>query len=466
MGGQQYWNDHLWQLQKQYDQVYVKAPNASASPECMDQVRFYGCRYTFPGCDRSTSAFKSKKFCKDSCLHFTKECSTFLKAWKDLYLSGNPDEAYRFSCLKRPLRNAGDSPECVYYERKESLEKEDCLYLNGSSYHGNISVTSSGIPCQSWTEQCPHRHTMNKTYPELNNAKNYCRNPKNSGQRPWCFTTDRNKRWEYCDIPKCVPVDGNYGNWSLSSSCSVTCGEGFETWTRECNNPEPKYGGRNCNHLGEPVEFRPCTKNPCLVNGGYSSWSLSSQCNVTCGQGEEIWRRSCDNPTPKNGGRNYTVLGKDVEYRICKRRPCPVDGNYSNWTKSSACSVTCGVGYEMWSRKCDNPPPKHGGDCSKYGKDRESRPCRMEPCPVTSSSAKVIRITCGVCASIIVMAISFSSVKEKSGLRDPKEVIEFLRMRCLPLNGCQKAIHQYLLIVQQENAYMKKYLKAWGKGIE
>jgi hypothetical protein len=81
----------------------------------------------------------------------------------------------------------------------------ECLYLNGSSYHGNISVTASGIPCQSWTEQCPHRHSMNNTYPELNNAENYCRNPQNSGQRPWCFTTDRNKRWEYCDIPKCIP---------------------------------------------------------------------------------------------------------------------------------------------------------------------------------------------------------------------------------------------------------------------
>ena len=46
---------------------------------------------------------------------------------------------------------------------------------------------------------------MNKTYPELNNAKNYCRNPQNSGQRPWCFTTNKKKRWEYCDIPKCIP---------------------------------------------------------------------------------------------------------------------------------------------------------------------------------------------------------------------------------------------------------------------
>ena len=88
---------------------------------------------------------------------------------------------------------------------KDPASLTDCLYLNGSDYHGDISVTASGIPCQSWTEQCPHRHTMNNTYPELNDAKNYCRNPQNSGKRPWCFTTDRNKRWEYCDIPNCVP---------------------------------------------------------------------------------------------------------------------------------------------------------------------------------------------------------------------------------------------------------------------
>ncbi|CAB3998077.1 Hypothetical predicted protein [Paramuricea clavata] len=337
--------------------------------------------------------------------------------WNDVFqplMSPGKPSGELFSCVEKPSRNAGNTPECMYYDRKESLEKENCLYLNGSSYHGNISVTSSGIPCQSWTEQCPHRHTMNKTYPELNNAKNYCRNPQNSGQRPWCFTTDRNKRWEYCDIPKCIPVDGSYGNWSLNSSCSVTCGEGFVTWSRECDNPEPKYGGRNCNHLGEPVEYKPCTKKPCPVNGGYSSWNLSSQCNVTCGQGKEILRRSCNNPTPKNGGRNCTVLGKDVEYRICKKQLCPVDGNYSNWTTSSVCSVTCGVGYQMWFRTCDNPPPKYGGeDCSKYGKDRDSRPCHTEPCPTTSASTKAIKITCGVCVLIIIMVIGLILVRKR-----------------------------------------------------
>ena len=79
----------------------------------------------------------------------------------------------------------------------------ECLHENGRGYQGSISVTSSRILCQSWSAQCPHRHTMVSTYPELKNASNYCRNPGGSGQRPWCFTCDTNKRWEYCDIPNC-----------------------------------------------------------------------------------------------------------------------------------------------------------------------------------------------------------------------------------------------------------------------
>ena len=58
-------------------------------------------------------------------------------------------------------------------------------------------------------------------------------------------------------------VDGKYGKWSLNSTCNVTCGDGIETWTRKCNNPEPKRGGRNCSHLGSHIENRRCKPKPC-----------------------------------------------------------------------------------------------------------------------------------------------------------------------------------------------------------
>ncbi|CAB3998513.1 partial [Paramuricea clavata] len=382
--------------------------------KCLQAYPTGYCRYYFPSCDRTQSVFKEQKLCHESCLELTHICGELWKVFERYYAIRHPGRKKPFRCELQPPRNAGDSPECWYFNGDaNSTDKfpapewdtnADCLYLNGSSYHGNISVTASGFPCQSWTEQCPHRHTMNKTYPELNNAKNYCRNPKNSGQRPWCFTTDKNKRWEYCDIPKCIPVDGNYGIWSLNSTCNVTCGEGFGTWTRECNNPEPKYGGRNCSHLGEPVEYRPCPAKPCPVNGGYSNWTLSIPCSVSCGDGEEIWERFCNNPEPKYGGQNCSGLGNSTEFRDCSRKPCPIDGSYGNWT-TSPCSATCGEGVEIRIRVCDNPPGKYGGNCSKQGPAQEIRTCKIKPCPVHFDS-QMTGIFVVVAVFVIVVTVA------------------------------------------------------------
>ncbi|CAB4004558.1 coadhesin-like isoform X2 [Paramuricea clavata] len=358
--------------------------------KCAQVLPIVYCHLFFPSCDRTQSVFKEQKICRESYLELPHMCGKLFEMFLRYYIIKFPEKKKLYLGELQPTRNAGDSPECWYFNElakstdafpaPEWATNADCLYLNGSSYHGNISVTASGIPCQSWTEQCPHRHTMNKTYPELNNAKSYCRNPQNSGQRPWCFTTDRNKGWEYCDILKCIPVDGSYSNWSLNSTCNVTCGEGFRTWTRECNNPEPEYGGRNCSQLGEPVEYRPCSAKPCPVNGGYSNWTLSKSCNVSCGDGVEIWRRFCNNPEPKYGGHNCSGFWNSTEFRNCSRTPCPIDGSYDNWT-TSPCSATCGQGVKIRIRQCNNPPGKYGGNCSKQGPAQETRICKMKPCP-------------------------------------------------------------------------------------
>ena len=35
---------------------------------------------------------------------------------------------------------------------------------------------------------------------------NYCRNPEGRGKHPWCYTTDPNMRWEYCNVPNCSSI--------------------------------------------------------------------------------------------------------------------------------------------------------------------------------------------------------------------------------------------------------------------
>uniref|UniRef100_A0A8C5LGD4 Plasminogen n=1 Tax=Jaculus jaculus TaxID=51337 RepID=A0A8C5LGD4_JACJA len=87
-----------------------------------------------------------------------------------------------------------DTPEC----------EDECMHCSGENYVGKISTTKSGLACQAWDSQSPHTHGyIPSKFPSKNLKMNYCRNPDGEPQ-PWCFTTDPNKRWEYCDIPRCT----------------------------------------------------------------------------------------------------------------------------------------------------------------------------------------------------------------------------------------------------------------------
>ena len=61
--------------------------------------------------------------------------------------------------------------------------------------------------------QTPHSHSrIPGAYPEAGLLKNYCRNPDGESF-PWCYTTDKSKRWDYCDIPLCSDVTKNLGEY-------------------------------------------------------------------------------------------------------------------------------------------------------------------------------------------------------------------------------------------------------------
>ena len=57
------------------------------------------------------------------------------------------------------------------------------------------------------------------------------------------------------------------------------------------------------------------------VNGGWSSWFVSTPCNVTCGSGKEELNRTCTNPEPKHGGNPCN--GVSHKEQKCTRKPCP-----------------------------------------------------------------------------------------------------------------------------------------------
>ena len=89
-----------------------------------------------------------------------------------------------------------------------SLKALECKTTQiGKEYVGITNVTPSERDCQRWDSQNPHEHSRNNIddFPEtqLEDAANFCRNPDDTAGGPWCYTTDPNKRWEFCDIPFC-----------------------------------------------------------------------------------------------------------------------------------------------------------------------------------------------------------------------------------------------------------------------
>ncbi|CAG2251536.1 HMCN [Mytilus edulis] len=113
-----------------------------------------------------------------------------------------------------------------------------------------------------------------------------------------------------------IPVDGQWGSWT-TTSCSVTCGNGIKHRNRTCNNPSPSDGGKLCQ--GVDNESLVCKLGDCSVDGHWGPWS-SVTCSVTCGKGLGIRKRRCDNP-PSSGDGNG-CFGCDIEKKLCSLEKC------------------------------------------------------------------------------------------------------------------------------------------------
>ncbi|XP_042370765.1 hemicentin-1 [Plectropomus leopardus] len=188
-----------------------------------------------------------------------------------------------------------------------------------------------------------------------------------------------------------VRVHGGYSEWAEWGPCSVSCGVGSQRRLRQCNNPVPANGGRHC--AGSDSETRSCQGKPCPVDGNWSEWSVWEECSRTCGQGNRTRVRTCSNPLAQHGGR--PCEGKAVEVIMCSVRPCPVAGNWGSWLPWSPCSETCGKGMQSRIRLCNNPPPAFDGPQCE-GTDTQTQVCKERPCPVDGKWSSWV--TWGACS--------------------------------------------------------------------
>ncbi|KAG8444470.1 hypothetical protein GDO86_009590 [Hymenochirus boettgeri] len=148
------------------------------------------------------SKTRSGKTCQDWTTTFPHVPNLTHEKFPDAGLDGN---------FCRNPDNDPDGPWCYTTDPNVRFEfchihqcEEECIHCSGEDYRGHISKTASGTECQNWNLQTPHTHGYDPSnIPDKNLERNYCRNPDGE-PRPWCFTTDPNKRWEHCNIPRCT----------------------------------------------------------------------------------------------------------------------------------------------------------------------------------------------------------------------------------------------------------------------
>ncbi|XP_013408767.1 coadhesin [Lingula anatina] len=204
-----------------------------------------------------------------------------------------------------------------------------------------------------------------------------CNNPapQHGGQE----CTGMHKQKKRCTLKKC-PIDGDWSLWTDWTPCSVTCGTGSHTRSRECVAPRPRFGGRPC--TGNDTDVLSCYVDiACPVNGGWSSWSSWSTCEAPpCSgiRGVQLRFRACNNPSPKLGGLN--CIGDATEQRKCHNNiTCPSHGDWCSWAEWGVCSQSCGSGYKARFRNCSCPEPQNNGnDC--IGSNYEIVACKSLLC--------------------------------------------------------------------------------------
>lgn len=177
-----------------------------------------------------------------------------------------------------------------------------------------------------------------------------------------------------CDGGQC-PVDCQWSDWGSWQECSTSCGDGNSTRSRTVSVPANSFG-EACQ--GKPQQTRQCSNAPCPVHCKMSDWTLWTSCPVTCGSGSMERKRTVAQQA-ENGG---ACPGQDhlYEKKYCSMDPCPVDCSWDDWSDWHACSSSCGGGHTMRTRLVRTPAEGNGQACS--GSGTENRTCEQEPCPI------------------------------------------------------------------------------------
>ena len=87
-----------------------------------------------------------------------------------------------------------DAPPIHHSSKNHAIcDDRGCITPGGSPYNGTVNTTFSGRTCKVWST------TPTPKY----GGHNYCRGDPSY---VYCYTTDPNRLYEYCEIPRCLAL--------------------------------------------------------------------------------------------------------------------------------------------------------------------------------------------------------------------------------------------------------------------
>jgi hypothetical protein len=168
-----------------------------------------------------------------------------------------------------------------------------------------------------------------------------------------------------CGVGK--PVDCELAGWSAWTACSASCGGGQHYRERDVLVP-PQNGGKACEAGGDGSlkQVKQCQAKPCPgpkpVDCAFGDWEDWAAC-AKCGGQRKRFRRITR--FPLHGGKNCDKFSSEEVGKcdmLCEKHGYCI---WEDWSKYGACSVKCGTGKQMRTRKLKFSMKAKKGDAPK-----------------------------------------------------------------------------------------------------
>uniref|UniRef100_A0AAY4BXE5 Plasminogen n=1 Tax=Denticeps clupeoides TaxID=299321 RepID=A0AAY4BXE5_9TELE len=259
---------------------------------------------------------------------------------------------------------------------------DECMQCNGEDFQGKISQTESGLTCQHWDSQTPHDHGYFPTaIPDKRLEENYCRNP-DGDPRPWCFTTDHKKRWEFCNIPCCTseppsaPTEltcKDDGSSYRGTVAVTTSGKTCQRWSTQTPH---KHGQIPDNYPCKGLESNYC-RNPnnekkpwCYTIDPNTRWEY---CHVPLCSPEDTVIQQAGDCYEDNGSSYRGATSETISGRKCQSWSSVLPHNHNKTPQNYPQA-------DLRDNLCRNPDGDRSPWCYTEDPSKRWEYCKVEKC--------------------------------------------------------------------------------------